>query len=140
MRVGRSWRWFVSWTLPGVCLALSITGAGIVTAPLALILVVLLSWRRPTPDALGGVAGIGAMVALVGALHLGYHACSTRGTKLVLGPSSDHSLSASCGGINGVPWLIIGALVVLMSIGLYLLVTGAWPHHRGTARQLGAYG
>ncbi len=128
-RDGRSWRWFVAWMLPGVCVAFGVTALGIFIVPVGLVLVICLAWRRATVDALGLLAGVGAIVAWVGSINLGYRACSSSHPGLSLAPG-ERSVSYSCGGVNGQAWLIVGVCMLAASVALYLVMSdqqGARP-------------
>lgn len=122
-RDGRNWRWFVAWMLPGICLASGVTALGIFIAPVGLVLIGGLAWRRPTVDALGLLAGVGASVAWLGSINLGYRACSSNHGELSLSPGGPGSVSYSCGGVNGPAWMIVGVCVVAAAAVLYLVMT-----------------
>jgi hypothetical protein len=121
----RSWRWFAAWMMPGICLALGVSALGVFAVPLGLVLVSALAWRRPTGDALGLLAGLGVIVAWIGSVNFEYRACSTQAVRLTLVPGAPRSASYSCGGVSGLPWLIVGLSTVAVAIILYLLTTRA---------------
>ena len=115
--------------LPGVCVAFGVTALGIFIVPVGLVLVICLAWRRATVDALGLLAGVGAIVAWVGSINLGYRACSSSHPGLSLAPG-ERSVSYSCGGVNGQAWLIVGVCMLAASVALYLVMSdqqGALP-------------
>jgi hypothetical protein len=122
-RPNRSWRWFAAWMLPGACLALGVSALGIFALPVAAVLILVLSQRRATVDALGVLAGLGAIGAWIGSLNLNHQACSSHATRAALAPGGAQSISYSCGGINGTPWLIIGIGMAAVAIGLYIMMT-----------------
>jgi len=126
-RGDRRWRWFVAWMLPGVCLAFGVTALGIFVVPVGLLLIVGLSWRRATVDALGLLAGLSAIVAWMGSINLGYRACTSNHVALRLSPGGPRSVSYSCGGINGLTWMIVGIGAAVAAVVLYLVMT----RHRG---------
>jgi hypothetical protein len=119
----RSWRWFAAWMMPGICLAGGVSALGVFVVPLGLVLVAVLAWRRPTADALGLLGGLGVIVAWIGSINLDYQACSSRAVRLILTPSGPRSASYSCGGVNGLSWLIVGISAAAVAIALYLLTT-----------------
>jgi hypothetical protein len=131
MRAGRrerKWRWFVAWMLPGMCFAFVVTAVGVFMVPVGLALVVWLFGRRPGVDAFGLLAGIGTVVVWIGSINLNYHACSSGPASLSL-PASGAArfVSYSCGGVNGVPWMIVGACAVIAAVVLYLVATRSAP-------------
>ncbi len=116
--------------LPGVCVAFGVTALGIFIVPVGLVLIICLAWRRATVDALGLLAGVGAIVAWVGSINLGYRACSSRHPALSLTPGGARSISYSCGGVNGLAWLIVGVCMLAAAVALYLVISdhqGARP-------------
>ncbi|HEY1776924.1 MAG TPA: hypothetical protein VGG41_12255 [Solirubrobacteraceae bacterium] len=81
-------------------------------------------------DAIGLLAGIGVTVAVIGSLNLDYQACSARSGSLVL-PVGAKSISSSCGGVDGVAWLIAGIVVAAATVTFYWATTRrSW--NRGT--------
>jgi hypothetical protein len=130
-RPNRSWRWFAAWMLPGACLALGVSALGIFALPVAVVFILVLSRRRATVDALGLLAGLGVIGAWIGSLNLNHQACSSNATRATLTPGGAQSISNSCGGINGTPWLIIGIGMATVAIGLYILMTSETRPRRG---------
>jgi hypothetical protein len=121
-RSRRSWRWFVAWMAPGVCLAFGVTALGVFMLPVAVVLVVVLTRRRSSADAWGLLAGLGVVVAWIGSINLDYRACSSHSVHLSLA-ATGRSVSFSCGGVDGLPWLIVGGCAAGVAIVLYVLVT-----------------
>jgi hypothetical protein len=119
----RSWRWFAAWMLPGTCLAFGVSALGIFAVPLGLVLIVALCWRRPTVEAFGLLAGLGVIVTWIWSINLNYRACTSHAASLTLAPGGPRSASYSCGGINGLPWIIVGVSGVIAAIVLYLLTS-----------------
>jgi hypothetical protein len=120
----RSWTWFVAWMTPGVCLAFGVTALGIFTLPVGVLIVAVLRLRRPTAEAWGLLAGIGAIVAWIGSLNLDYRACTTSNAgHLTLTVAGRSSTTYSCGGVNGLPWLIVGGCAAGVAILAYVLMT-----------------
>jgi hypothetical protein len=70
---GMRWRWFAAWSVAGAALTFSfLTGLsfGLFVLPLAAVLLLWVAWNAPRlPDALGFVAGIGAVLVLVAFLN-----------------------------------------------------------------------
>lgn len=109
------WLRFFVWGLAGACLALGVTALGVFTFPLGLVVVVwLMRTRRSGREALGLLEGAGAVVVLVGALNLDYRSCAS-------GPVFLHSVrgGSSCGGVEGLSWLVVGAVVMLLAAVAY---------------------
>jgi hypothetical protein len=119
----RRWRWFAAWSLPGVCVALGVTALGVFTLPVGLVLVVVLSARRRRAASLGLLAGVGVVVTLIGSIHLDYQACSAIHESDHLAPGVAGPVSGSCGGIDGVPWMIVGIALTVAAVVLYLHAT-----------------
>jgi len=68
------------------------------------------------------LAGVGIVIAVVGSIHLHYQACSATGGSLVLRVDQT-SVGSSCGGVDGVPWLIVGVALTAAAAILYLLAS-----------------
>jgi len=119
---GRRWLWFIAWVFPGACLALSISALGIFALPLAILVALALRRRSGGREALGVLAGVGIVIAVVGSIHLHYQACSATGGSLVLRVGQT-SVGSSCGGVDGVPWLILGVALTAAAAILYLLAS-----------------
>jgi hypothetical protein len=122
-RRGRSWQWFFAWMIPGICLGFGVTSLGIFLVPVGLITGVALRSRSRTVDSIGGLAGLGAVVLWIGAINLDYQACGSHAPRFILPPGAPTSTSFSCGGVNGLPWMILGASAAAVAIALYLLMT-----------------
>jgi hypothetical protein len=121
------WAWFVAWALAGACVAFGAIEVGVLIVPISLGLLIALSVRRRGPAALGVVAGIGAVLTGIGGLHLDYHACnSTRGNGH-LAAGATRSISGSCGGVDGLPWMIVGVFLLAVATLIYLRVTHRTP-------------
>jgi hypothetical protein len=119
----RSWRWFVAWMTPGVCLAFGVTALGIFTLPVGVLIIAVLRLRRRTAEAWGLLAGIGAIVAWIGSLNLDYRACTSNAAHLTLTIAGRSSTTYSCGGVNGLPLLIVGGCAAGVAILAYVLMT-----------------
>jgi len=119
----RRWRCFLAWMLPGACLAFGVTALGVFVVPLGLLLAVGLAGRRPRVDALGLLPGLGGVVAWIGSINLHYHACSSSSVSVLLPRGTTRSVVYSCGGVNGVPWMVVGVSAVVAALVLYLIAT-----------------
>jgi hypothetical protein len=70
--------------------------------------------------------GVGALVTVVGVLHLWYTPCRTIGTAVgsaVGGPGPGLLTRGSCGGINGRQWLAFGEMLALVGVAGYVALT-----------------
>jgi hypothetical protein len=123
----RSWRWFVAWMTPGVCLAFGVTALGILTLPVGVVIIAVLGLRRPTAEAWGLLAGIGVIVAWIGSLNLDYRGCTSNAAHLTLTVAGRSSATYSCGGVNGLPWLIAGGCAAGVAVLAYVLMTCLRP-------------
>jgi hypothetical protein len=117
---GSRWLWFIAWALPGACFALSISALAIFTLPLGILAALVLGRRSGGREALGILAGVGVVIGVIGSIHLHYQACSATSGSLVL-PVGQTSIGSSCGGVDGVPWLIAGVVLTASAVILYLL-------------------
>jgi hypothetical protein len=108
----RGWLLFLCWAVAGACLTLMVSQVGAFTLPVGLVLVGLLYWQGRGTEALGFFEGAGMVIAFVGLINLDYHPCP--GGTVVLKPGQT---SFECGGFDGTPWLIVGA-VLMVAAGL----------------------
>jgi hypothetical protein len=96
---------FWGWAIVGglaVFSLLSAASIGVLVAPAALIALAAMARSRPTwPEPLGVVAGAGFVTVAIGLLHL------------------------RAGGLDPVPWLIAGALLVAIACAAFARVTEA---------------
>ena len=101
----------------GVLLAFSfLSFAGPLAWPIVIIVGAVVIWARPSArDWLGLVAGIGAFLLFIAAIHINDTRCPPSGTTIVTGPGGSYS----CGGLDSKPWLIVGMIVFGAGIGLY---------------------
>lgn len=102
-------RSFITWALAGFLVTFAIlTGfsIGFLVAPFAAV-AVSVALRQGAGDAevSGMVLGAGATLAFIGLLNLDYDPCSDR--------------EASCGGMDPVPWLVVGAALAAISVAFY---------------------
>ena len=116
------WLWFAGWAVAGACLALIVSQIGVFTFPAGVVLIVVLTWHAPR-HALGFVAGVGAVGVVIGALSLDYHPCPRDGVT-VLEPGQT---SFECGGFDGTPWLVVGAVLVVAAMVGYALANRRSP-------------
>jgi hypothetical protein len=101
---------------------MSITALAIFSLPLGILAVFVLRRRSGGRGALGLLAGIGVVTGIIGSTHVHYQVCSaTRGT-LVLGVGQT-SVGSSCGGLDGIPWLIVGFGLTAAAVIVYLLAS-----------------
>jgi hypothetical protein len=90
---------FAAWTVIGVLLGLSITALFLITLPLTILAIIVVSRRTKEPDdALGLVAGVGLVLLLIAAANTGP------------------------GGLNSTTWLIAGLIAVGLGLGLHALI------------------
>jgi hypothetical protein len=118
----RRWLWFIAWVFPGACVALSISVLGIFALPLGIVASLALGRRSGGAEALGLLAGVGIVIGVVGSIHLHHQACSASGGNLVL-RLGQSSVGSSCGGVDGIPWLIAGLALTAAAAILYLLAS-----------------
>ncbi len=99
------WRWFFAWALTGgaIFLALlAVLSIGIFVAPVAIVLLVVVARRaRPWPEALGALAGVGAVCVAVAALNW--------------------REQPGGGALDPIPWLVAGTLIATGGVALYAI-------------------
>jgi hypothetical protein len=119
------WRWFAAWGLAGglVFFAL-LTGLsiGFFVLPFALLaLWFVVRNGAGWPEILGVLVGAGGVCLAVAARSWDYNPCSDEPVRLPAGTTS-----YSCGGMDPIPWLITGIVLLVAGIVAYM-----------TARRLG---
>jgi hypothetical protein len=119
----RRWLWFIAWVLPGACFGLLISELlAIFTLPVGILAVLVLRRHSGGREALGLLAGIGVVIGAIGSIHVHYQACSATGGSLFLRVGQT-SVGSSCGGVDGIPWLIAGVVLTATAVILYLLAS-----------------
>jgi hypothetical protein len=117
---GRGWGWFAAWCVAGALYTLSFLAGfsvGLFVLPLAAAAVLYVTWQAPhAAEALGVVAGAGAVLALVGLLAGDHRPCPEDGLAL---PAAAARSSVECGGFDGQPWLVAGILTVSLAVLCY---------------------
>ena len=123
----KGWTAFAAWGVSGALLSLSFLGAasvGLFLFPFALLAVFVTSRRASRwPEAVGVVGGAGAVFLVVAFLNRNYTPCSESGA-LTIGPGET---SATCGGFDPLPWLMVGLALVTASLLGYLLARARRP-------------
>lgn len=115
------WRWFATWAAAGFALTFSVLAAmsvGLLTFPLALLLLVWLVRTARTHAIVGAAAGSGAVLLLIAFLNRDYNPCSG---PLSLPPNASPASSVSCGGLDPHPWIVVGSIAVCVSLAGYLV-------------------
>lgn len=112
---GHHWGWVWAWAGAAGLLAFSVVagfGIGLFVLPLALVaLWYVARSSRLWPDVLGAPAGIAGLCFLIAAVNANAQPCPAQGAQ-TLSPGES---SASCGGRDPLPWLVAGAVLVLVS-------------------------
>jgi hypothetical protein len=115
------WGSFAAWTIAGGLITYSILDLpayGLFALPVAALLIVFLAGRIAfKPDGLGLIVGCGALVLFVAWRNRDFTPCPPSGT-FVLRPGQ---VSASCGGLTPVPWLVSGAVMIAAGFVGYAL-------------------
>ncbi|HMG64694.1 MAG TPA: hypothetical protein VK599_17265 [Streptosporangiaceae bacterium] len=135
IRVDRSWLWFVAWTLVGAswCLALlTVLTIGILVAPVALLLTVLLltAVRRGSavglPGLLSGPSLLLFYVAYLNRGGPGSDGCTDHGNICTgsgtVSPSGTSTVSTSTQEWDPMPWLVAGSVLLVAGVVLFLLL------------------
>src|SRR5574341_1183943 len=119
-RARAGWPSLLVWSVTFAALAFSVASAmtvGLFLAPFVLLLslaAALLAHAWPEAP-LGALLGTGAICLLIGFLHVNYVPCPVG--PLTLGPGEHFK----CGGFPPAPWLVVGASLVTVSLGAYVL-------------------
>ena len=119
-RARAGWPSLLTWSLAFAALAFSVASAmtiGLFVAPFALLLcsaAALLAQAWPEAP-IGAILGTGAICLLIGFLHLNYVPCPAGPLRLAPG---EHF---RCGGFPPTPWLVVGAGLVIATLGAYAL-------------------
>ena len=121
----RGWPWFMGWALVGVALAIQVSVIGLFFLPILLLGPLVLARLTGAAEALGVVGGGGSVIALIGLLNLDYQPCPN-GT-VVLPPGQT---SYECGGFDGTPWLIVGALLMVGAVLVFWWLRGLRTDHQ----------
>jgi hypothetical protein len=112
----RRWSSFVLWAFAGATATLGATQLAFFAVPVSLLLIFGLVRDHAGWPMLGSLAGAGGAMAVIGGMHLNSHPCDD-GRILV-----DHgSRTFSCGGYDGEPLLVIGAVVTLAACMVYVV-------------------
>jgi nitrate reductase NapE component len=124
------WLWFVAWAISGALLAVGIVGSFgvlVIVLPIgALSALVLILTARSWPEVLGVGSGIGSLALGIAFLNRNYSPCPDAPTTGIRLPGHR---PPDCGGIDPLPWLMAGMVLLLGSVAAY-----AWAqaHSRGT--------
>ncbi|MGA2469243.1 MAG: hypothetical protein ABSG64_00965 [Solirubrobacteraceae bacterium] len=118
----RRWGWFVAWAVPGACLGMCVSVIGLFTIPVGVLMMIALARRSGGREMLGLLMGVGIVATFIGSLHVKYQACSTAHISLVLRPGQT-SVGYSCGGVDGIPWMIVGIAAIIAAAALYWHLT-----------------
>ena len=125
-RVG--WQAFAEWAFGVAFLSFAVIAAasiGVLIFPFALLILVLVARRnRESPEAWGGLAGIGSICLFVGFGNLDYTPCPTM--PITIRAVEGTRGSFSCGGPEPMPWLAFGLLLTAAGIVMY------WISRRGS--------
>ena len=99
------WRWFFAWALPGGAFflaLLTVLSIGIFVAPVAIVLLAVVVRRAALwPEALGALAGVGAVCVAVAVLNW--------------------RAQPGGGALDPVPWLVAGTLLATGGVALYAI-------------------
>ncbi|MGH3023512.1 MAG: hypothetical protein ACRDNI_07650 [Gaiellaceae bacterium] len=117
----RGWRWFAAWICAGGLLFFAfLTGfsIGLFLFPFAVVGCVLLA--RATglgPPMLGVVSGTGLVCLGIALANRSYDPCPPQG-QLTIPPGET---SATCGGLDPLPWLVAGVLLLAVGVAGHAL-------------------
>jgi len=107
---------------------LGVTSLGIFAVPVGIVLAALLLRRHRDASGWGFLAGVGVLVSLVGAINLDYQPCPAGPIHGVIPPGGGSSFSGSCGGVDGLPWLVVGLVMLAVAVAAYVVVQNRQAH------------
>lgn len=113
------------WAASAGALALGFVSLPFLLPAAAILLALASRYARRLSDMLGVVVGVGALLVVIGALHLNDHPCSPSRVIVVPPGRSD----AGCGGFSGLPWLAVGLVLLMLGLATHLHTRRAWPAH-----------
>src|SRR6266511_1018101 len=120
---GTGWAWFAGWALAGALLVAGLVGSFgllVVLMPVAAAMTGVLVWRsRLWPEASGAGAGIAALMLFVAYANRSYAPCPVEPSTVTRIPGYQPPV---CGGIEPLPWLILGILVLVASVGTFAIL------------------
>lgn len=121
----QGWPWFLAWTVAGGLLAFSLlTWLALFLLPAALAAVLLAArLGRVWPELLGAVTGAGLTLLGIAFANRDFTPCPASG-ELTVPPGGT---SESCGGLDPVPWLVAGLVLVAAGIAAHALVRARSP-------------
>jgi hypothetical protein len=122
-----TWPWFAAWALVGMLFGLGVTSLGIFAVPVGIVFALLLLRRHRDASGWGFLAGLGVLVSVVGAINLDYQPCPPGPVKGVIPPGGS-SVSGSCGGVDGLPWLIVGLVILAVAVAAYVVAHNRQAH------------
>jgi hypothetical protein len=124
MRRWNGWKAFVAWSLAGGLLVFSVLAGlsiGLFVLPFAVAAVFLVAYHASGwPEAIGVVAGAGAVCLLIAFLSRDHQPCPESG--VLPGFNSEGAFVSECGGFDPMPWLIAGIALVGVSVFAHVLV------------------
>jgi hypothetical protein len=117
----RRYRWVAPWAIAGAFFALGVMELGTLGLIVGLVPLVVLAWRDEAARALGFLFGMGLLLTLIASNHLDYQACTAGPHFVYMAPGTHPSFGGgSCGGLDGLPLMIVGSLVVVLAVVRYL--------------------
>jgi hypothetical protein len=122
MRSGPRWRSLFAWAVVLGLADLTLITAmsvGVFLLPVAAVVLVLVARRSHAwPESmLGGLIGLGAVCCFVAYRNRAYAPCLPAGTPIQLAAGE----RLTCGGFAPMPWLAVGALLLLVGLATYLI-------------------
>jgi hypothetical protein len=124
MWTASGWGGFAAWAFVGALFSLSFLGAasiGLFLLPAALLALLVVSWFvRLWPEIAGVLEGAAALSLFVGISNLGTTPCPASGSHTVR-VGADPGATWSCGGMEPLPWLLVGFALAGVGVGVYAL-------------------
>lgn len=118
------WAGFAAWGLVGALFSLSVLGAasiGLFVLPVAVLALMVVVWLvRVWPEIAGMLEGAAALSLFVALSNLGSTPCPSSGSGVHVGGGAGGT-SFSCGGLDPMPWLLVGLALAGAGLGIYVL-------------------
>lgn len=121
---------YTAWAISGLLLTiavLALPSIGLFLLPVAVAAAVYSARRFPGAPVVGLMTGGGLALVAIGIVNLGNHPCSRRPVSIPPG----QLVSTSCGGPSARPWLLAGAIALVVGLAL---AAGLWSRSSALRR------
>jgi hypothetical protein len=115
------WGWFGAWAVAGALATfsfLALASIGVFVLPAAALALFVVSQRSPRLPAFGLISGAGLVLLAISWLHWGEVPCPANGSF----SSGPGQVSVECGGMDALPWLVAGLVLLFSGALAYVAV------------------